>query len=248
MNRRPDPERTPANADFQTTHWSVVLAAGGSSSPGAASALERLCRGYWYPLYAYVRRRGHPEQDAQDLTQGFFARLLEGRAFRRVAPGRAKFRSYLLVSLKNFLADQHDREQAQKRGGGQSTISFDGQEAEQRYQLEPAHGETPEKLFERRWAMTVLDGALARLEQEFVAAGKEALFGQLRDFMIEDAGGRTYADAATQLGMTEEAVKKAAQRLRRRYQQLIREQIGETLATAGEIEEELRYLWSVLGT
>jgi len=140
--------------EFVTTHWSVVLAGGDSGSPRAAVALEKLCHDYWYPLYAYVRRRGHGQQDAQDLTQGFFARLLQRHAFRGVVPGRAKFRSFLLAALNNFLADEHDRQQAQKRGGGRQVISFDAEDAEERYRLEPPDAETPEKLFDRRWAIS----------------------------------------------------------------------------------------------
>jgi RNA polymerase sigma-70 factor (ECF subfamily) len=224
-----------------------VLAAGHSSAPGASGALEKLCGTYWYPVYAYVRRRGHGMHDAQDLTQGFFAHLLQRQAFRGVVPGRAKFRSFLLASLNHFLDDERDRQRAQKRGGGQPILSFDAPEAEQRYRIEPVDAETPERLFERRWAITVLDGAMARLEQEFVAAGKGPLFETLREFIVEGAAGRPYAQVAVPLGMTEEAVKKAVQRLRRRYGQAIREEIAHTVATASEIEAELRDLWSVLG-
>jgi RNA polymerase sigma-70 factor (ECF subfamily) len=238
---------TVAGRDFRTTHWSVVLRAGQQDTPESAAALETLCRGYWYPLYAYVRRRGYREHDAEDLTQAFFAHLLERRAFRAVGPARGRFRSFLLASLNHFIADERDRQQAQKRGGGRQIISFDAHDAEQRYRLEPVDLTTPEKLFERRWAVTLLDAALARLEQEFAAAGKAELFEQLRAFIVEGAENRTYAEVAAQLGMTEDAVKKAAQRLRRRYQEAIREEIAHTVATASEIEEELRYLWSVLG-
>ena len=232
---------------FATTHWSVVLAAGDSASPKASAALEKLCRAYWYPLYAFIRRRGHAEHDAQDLTQGFLTRLLQRRAFRAVAPDRGRFRSFLLSSLNNFLKDHHDWEQAQKRGGGKITISFDAQEAEQRYLLEPVHLESPEKLFERRWALQLLDTALARLEQEFTASGKRNLFEQLRGSIVDGGLDGTLGDVAVRMGMSEEAVKKSVQRLRQRYQEVIREEIGRTVATVGEVDEELRYLWSVLG-
>lgn len=224
-----------------------MLAAGRDDSSLAAAALEKLCRAYWYPLYAFIRRRGNSEHDSQDLTQGFFAHLLRREAIGTVAPGGGKFRSFLLTALKNFLADEHDRRQAQKRGGGQQIVSFDSEEAEQRYRLEPATTETPETLFERRWAITLTEGALARLEQEFIDAGKGGLFEQLHIFLVEDAHATPYAEVGARLGMTEEAVKKAVQRLRRRYQETIRAEIAQTVSTATEVEEELRYLWTVLG-
>ena len=247
----PNHDSDPLVADagqFATTRWSVVLAAGQDDSAVAMAALETLCRAYWYPLYAYVRRRGHAEHDAQDLTQGFFARLLERHPFKSVAPGQTKFRSFLLVALKNYLADEHDREQAQKRGGGLTIVSFDAAEAEQRYHVEPAHAETPERLFERQWATTLLDRTLIRIEQEFTAAGKRALLDALRGFILDDAEGRTCAQLAVELGMSEEAVKKAVQRLRRRYQDILREEIGHTVTQCSEVEEELRHLWSALGS
>ena len=232
---------------FADTHWSVVLAAGDSTSPQSVEALEKLCRTYWYPLYAFVRRQGRSEHDAKDLTQGFFAHLLERRAFRSVVQHRGRFRSFLLKSLKNYLADQYEHQHAQKRGGGQVPISIDAQEAEQRYQLEPATLDTPERVFEQRWALALLDAVLLRLELEYATAGKGSLFSLLRDFLLDTAQGKTYADIAAQVGMSEEAVKKASQRMRQRYQQIIREEISHTVATAGEVEEEMRYLWSVLG-
>jgi RNA polymerase sigma factor (sigma-70 family) len=249
MTERPRSETSAAPGHwFTTTHWSVVLAAGDSASPQSTAALERLCHTYRYPLYAYIRRRGHKEHDAEDLTQGFFAHLLARHAFRGVMPGRAKFRTFLLTALNNFLADEHDWQQAQKRGGGKQIISFDAEEAEERYRLEPRHEETPEKLFDRRWALALLDGALARLEKEYRDSGKGPLFEQLRGSMAGGTPTQSYAEMAAQVGMTEEAVKKAAQRLRRRYQEVIREEIRETVADAPEIDEELRHLWSVLGT
>ncbi len=232
---------------FADTHWSVVLAAGDSTSPQSVEALEKLCRTYWYPLYAFVRRRGSAEHDAKDLTQGFFAHLLERHALRSVVPERGKFRSFLLKSLKNFLTDEHDRQQAQKRGGGQALISIDAQEAEQRYRLEPATPETPEKLFEQRCALALLDAALSRLDKEYTASDKGPLFSQLRGLLLDTAQAKPYAEIAQQIGMSEEAVKKASQRMRQRYQQIIREEISHTVATSSEVEEELRYLWSVLG-
>jgi RNA polymerase sigma-70 factor (ECF subfamily) len=231
---------------FAKTHWSVVLAAGRDDSPEATEALEQLCRTYWYPLYAYLRRRGESEHDAQDLTQGFFAQLLRRRALRTVAPGRGRFRSFLLVALTRFLADEHDRQQAQKRGGGQQIVSIDAEEAERRYRVEPSTGETPETLYERRWAIALTERALARLGREFIASDNADLFGRLHGYLVKGAGDTPYAEAGAALGMSAEAVKKAVQRLRSRYREVIREEIAQTVATATEIDEELRYLYSIL--
>lgn len=233
---------------FADTHWSVVLAAGDSTSPRSIEALEKLCRTYWYPLYAFLRRRGYGEHDAKDFTQAFFTHLLERQAFRSVAADRGRFRSFLLKSLKNFLADEHDRQQAQKRGGGQVVISIDAEEAEHRYHLEPSASGTPEKLFDKRWAIALLDAALSKLEREYSKSGKGELFIQLRESLLDAAQKRTNGEIALLLGMNEEAVKKAGQRMRERYQSIIREEIGHTVATSAEIQEEMRHLWSVLGT
>jgi len=233
---------------FATTHWSVVLAAKQGDSSESAAALEKLCRTYWYPLYAYLRRRGCDEHDAQDLTQGFFAQLLERRSIQGVEREKGKFRSFLLASLNYFLADQRDRASAQKRGGGRQVLSLDTQEAEQRYCLEPADERSPEKIFERQWAMTLLDQVLARLTQEFSDAGKLELFQRLQPFLVEGTGEETYAGVAQAVGMTEEAVKKAVQRMRRRYHQLFREEIAQTVASPAEVDEELRHLCAVLGS
>jgi RNA polymerase sigma factor (sigma-70 family) len=245
--RQTDSASTRVGSDFRTTHWSVVLAAGNSTSPLALAALEKLCRSYWYPLYAFIRRRGHSEHDAQDLTQGFFAQLLRREALREVMPGPAKFRSFLLASLKNYLADEHGRATALKRGGGQEIVSFDAQQAEDLYRLEPVDDMSPDTVFDRRWAATLLNVASTRLEQEF-AHDRAALFNAVRSHLGERNHGKTYAEIAAELGMTEEAVKKSVQRLRRRFQTIIREEIARTVASAREIEEELRYLWSIVAT
>ena len=237
----------PSHAQFTTTHWSVVLAARATDAPQAAAALEKLCRTYWYPLYAYLRRRGYGEHDAQDMTQGFFAHLLERDWLQGVAREKGRFRSFLLAALNYFLADQRDRATAQKRGGGQPVISFDAHEAEERYRLEPVDERSPDKLFEQRWAMALLDQVLARLAQEFSDAGKLELFNQLQPFLVEGTGEKTYAETARE-GMTEEALKKAVQRMRRRYHQLFREEIAQTVASPEEVEEELRHLCAVLGS
>ena len=180
-----------ASGQFTTTHWSVVIAAGKGDAPQAIEALEKLCRTYWYPIYAYLRRRGCGEQDAQDLTQGFFAQLLERRSIQGVERDQGKFRSFLLASLNYYVADERDRANAQKRGGGHQVLSLDVQEAEQRYRLEPADERSPEKIFERRWAMALLDQVLARLGQEFADAGKRKLFEQLQGFLVEGTGDQT---------------------------------------------------------
>jgi len=235
-----------AIAVFATTHWSVVLSAADSRSATAQEALEKLCRTYWYPIYAYLRRRGGGEHDAQDLTQGFFAQLLERRSIQSVEREKGKFRSFLLASLNYYVADERDRANAQKRGGGREVLSLDVQEAEQRYRLEPVDERSPEKIFEHRWAMALLDQVLVRLGQEFAEAGKRELFERLQAFLVEGTGERTYAEVAREMGMTEEAVKKAAQRIRQRYHQLFREEIAQTVASPAEVDEELRHLCQVL--
>ena len=233
---------------FATTHWSVVLTAGGNDSPASREALENLCRIYWYPLYAYLRRRGYTEHDAQDLTQGFFAHLLKRDSLQRVAREKGRFRSFLLASLNYFLADERDRASAQKRGGGREVLSLDARQAEERYRLEPVDERSPEKIFEYRWAMALLDQVLARLGQEFTDAGKRELFERLQSLLVEGTGDRTFAEVAQDVGLTEEAVKKAAQRMRRRYHVLFREEIAQTVASPADVDEELRHLCAVLGS
>jgi RNA polymerase sigma-70 factor (ECF subfamily) len=233
---------------FNTTHWSVVVAAKGTDSPFVREALEKLCCTYWYPIYAYLRRRGCGGHDAQDLTQGFFAQLLQRRSIQSVEREKGKFRSFLLASLNYYVADERDRANAQKRGGGREVLSLDVQEAQQRYRLEPADERSPEKIFEHRWAMTLLDQVLARLGQEFTDTGKRELFERLQAFLVERTGDETYAEVGRELGMTEEAVKKAAQRMRRRYHQLFREEIAQTVASPAEVDEELRHLCAVLSS
>ena len=234
---------------FATTHWSVVLAAGQDRSDIANAALEQLCRTYWYPLYAYLRGKGYSKHDAQDLTQGFIFQLLERRSIKKADPQKGKFRSFLLASLNYFLADERDRAQAQKRGGGRELLSLDLNEAEGRYALDArADGSTPEKLFERRWALTLLDCVLARLTREFAEAGKGDLFEQLQSFLVEGSRGKSYREIALETGLSEEAIKKSAQRMRQRYYELFREEIAQTVATPGEVEEELRHLCEVLSS
>jgi DNA-directed RNA polymerase specialized sigma24 family protein len=232
---------------FATTHWSVVLATADQDSPQGAAALEKLCRTYWYPLYCYVRRHGYGHEDAQDLTQGFLLQLLERHSLARVDAGKGRFRSFLLAGLNYFLADHRDRASAQKRGGGQPLLSFmDGSVADERYRLEPVDERSPDKLFERRWALTLLDQVLTRLEQEFRETGKAELFQRLHVFLVAGTGEDSYAAAGAELGMSGDAVKKAVHRMRHRYYELFREEIAHTVADPAEVEEEMRYLCTVM--
>jgi len=224
----------------------VVLAAGQQDSPQSTEALEKLCRAYWYPLYAYVRRRGYSPDDAQDRTQSFFARLLEKDFLPRASPERGRFRSFLLKALQNFLADEHDRATARKRGADQPLISLDALDGEARYALEPADEVSPDKLFERRWAMTVLEEAWTRLEAEYVSEGKVDLFRELRRFNSAQQSAPSYAEAAAHLGLPENTVKSLVHRMRRRYRTLLRAEIAQTVADPAEIDEEIRYLLRVL--
>jgi RNA polymerase sigma-70 factor (ECF subfamily) len=231
---------------FATTHWSVVLAAGDPSSPAARSALETLCRTYWYPLYAYVRRQGHGPEDAQDLTQEFFARLLAADYLARVDRHKGKFRSFLLVGLNYMLADEHDKVSRLKRGGGQPVLSLDAQSAEARYQLEPVDQDNPERAFERRWAMALIEQVLTRLEQEYAQASKTVVFAALKDFLTGAKESQDYPAAARQLQMTEGAVRVAVHRLRQRFGKLFREEVTVTVADPKELEDEMRHLLAVL--
>lgn len=230
---------------FRTTHWSVVLAAGRSESPQAAQALETLCRTYWYPLYAYVRRQGCSPEDAQDLTQAFFARLLEKNYVGQVGQQKGKFRSFLLAALRHFLSDQRDRARTVKRGGGAAHISLDAQDAEERYRLEPVDRMDAERIFERRWAMTLLEKALSRLRDESAEVGKITTFERLKDFVAGE-NELSCDELAARMGLTESAVKSAVHRLRERYRELVREEIGQTVADPGGIDAEIRHLIAVI--
>jgi DNA-directed RNA polymerase specialized sigma24 family protein len=227
---------------FATTQWSVVLSASQGDPASKAQALEKLCQTYWYPLYVYVRRRGSGEHDAQDLVQGFFAQILHNQALERVSQERGKFRSFLLASLNYYLADQRDRASAQRRGGGRPLISIDAQDAEERYRCEPVDADSPDRAYERRWALTLLDKTLTRLEAEFVAADKRRQFDRLSGFLIEGVGDGTLAEAAADLGQNIEATKKAVQRMRHRYHALFLEEVQNTVSTPADLEEELRHL------
>jgi RNA polymerase sigma factor (sigma-70 family) len=234
-------------AAFVTTHWSVVLTAQGES-PAARDALELLCRIYWWPLYGFVRRQGYIAEEAQDLTQGFFALLLERRDLDAVRREKGRLRSYLLVSLKNFLGKAHRREMALKRGKGRSRVPLDDLLARERAEQELASTLSADKIYERRWALTLLEQVLNRLEEEYQVAGNELLFGCLNELLADEPAAPSQADIANKLGMTENAVKQAFYRLRQRYRELLREEIAHTVAVPGDVEDELRHFISVLQT
>lgn len=240
----------PANSSqppwFVTTHWSVVVAAGGGDSTRARAALEKLCRNYWYPLYAFVRRLGHGAHDAEDLVQSFFAVCLEKNYLGAADQTKGRFRSFLLLALKRFLANEWDKARTLKRGGTQATISLDSLSAEQRYALEPAEQLTAEKLFERRWALTLLDQVLARLREEQMSAGKSAQFEQLKECITAAGRGTPYAELATQLGTSEGAIKVMVHRLRQRYRELLEGEIANTVSSPDEIDAERRHLLAAL--
>jgi RNA polymerase sigma factor (sigma-70 family) len=242
-----DPPDASHRSSFGTTHWSLILAARDRDMPQADEALAALCATYWYPLYAFIRRRGHDPDRAADLTQEFFVRLLEKDYLRAVDPSKGRFRSFLLAACKHFLANEHDREVARKRGGGRSLISIDRRDAEGRYRAEPSHDLTAERLYERRWALTLLGQVLDRLGQEFHRSGKGALYDLLKVILTGAEGTASYVQIGAALGMTEGAVKKAAQRLRRRYREILRERIAETVEDPGQVEDEIRTLFAILG-
>jgi RNA polymerase sigma-70 factor (ECF subfamily) len=231
---------------FATTHWSVVLSAGRTSSPQAAKALEQLCNTYWYPLYAFVRRKGHSPHDAQDLTQSFFARLLEKNYVAQADRERGRFRTFLLAALSHFLADEWDKARRLKRGGGREVISFDAGSAEDRYRLEPIDQLDAAKLYERRWVTTLFDQVLARFEEEHRDSGKGELFDQLKGALLAEERGASYAELGARLGLKEDAVKQAVRRMRRRFRELFREEIAQTVAGPGEVDDELKHLFAVL--
>ena len=240
------PRTGAAGGIFATTHWTAVLAAGRGGSQQAEVALEELCHTYWYPLYAYVRRRGHSREDAEDLTQGFFARLLEKNYLEGITSDKGKFRSFLLVALKRYLANEWDRANRQKRGGGVTPLSLDWQDAETRYQINPADNLSPDRLFDRAWAVIVLERVITRLRDENSGEGKAGLYEQLKPFLMVGKSEIPYAQAAAALEMTEGAVRVAVHRLRRRYRELLREEITETLANPAQADEEIQALFSAL--
>ena len=231
-------------AQFDTTHWSVVLAAGRRSSANSEKALESLCRTYWYPLYAYVRRRVADVHEAQDLTQEFFARLLEKNYLAEAQPQRGRFRAFLLTTFKHFLSKEWDKAKAQKRGGGRAPIPLDFDSGDSRYSVEPSESLTAEQLYDRQWAVTLLDRVMDRLRDEFIRAGKTVPFERLKGFLIGQHSNVTYADIADELGMTEGTVKMTAHRMRQRYRELLRSEIAQTVADPGDVDDEIRDLFA----
>lgn len=233
---------------FATTRWSVVLNAGRHDSPAAEQALATLCQQYWYPLYAYIRRRVADVNEAQDLTQAFFARLLEKNVLGRAAPERGRFRAFLLTALRNFLANEWDRARTRKRGGGRERLSLDLAEGESRLKLEPVDDFTPERVYERQWALTLLAVVMERLRAEFVNADKARQFELLKGALTGDRHSVSYTTAAAELGMSEEASRQAVHRMRKRYRELLREEIGQTVAEPAEVDNEIRDLFGALGS
>ena len=229
---------------FPTTRWTLVVAAGDPQRQEARAALVSLCEGYWYPLYAYVRRRGYPSDQAQDLTQEFFVRVLDGRYLDRADPEKGRFRAFMLTSLKFFLADEADRNRAQKRGGG-NLLSLEMVSGEERYQRDPGHDQTPERIFERHWGLSMLDRVIDRLRAEFVQHGRLDHFDRLKGFLLDQAE-MPYAALARDMGTSEGALKVAIHRLRKRYRELFRQAIADTVADPADVESELRFLAAAL--
>jgi RNA polymerase sigma factor (sigma-70 family) len=236
--------RIAVNADFVTTRWSQIVAAGLDSSAESERALAHLCRTYWYPLYAYIRRSGRSPHDAEDLTQGFFAHLLAKNVFQDVEKGRGKFRSFLLASLKNFLANAWDKQHSLKRGGKYTIVSFDDidESAEDRYRREPSHDTTPERLFEQGWALTVIETVLRQLRREYVGESKVELFEALQERLIGAEDAESYAELAAKLGTPEGTLRMTVLRMRRHFGYLLRTEIAHTVENPAEIEDELRHL------
>jgi RNA polymerase sigma-70 factor (ECF subfamily) len=236
-------------ASFNTTHWTMVLACGDENdAERAREALAGLFQTYWYPLYAYVRRHGYGEEDAEDLVQAFCLHLQEKHALAKADRQRGKFRTFLLSSLQNFLGQERERSRAQKRGSGQELIRLDAQEADARYRLEPTISATPETIFEKRWAHALLEQTVSGLRADFVARGKERLFDGLSTFLTSDLRELSYQSAADRLGLPLSAVKTTVHRLRRDYRSKLREEIGRTVSSPDEIDDELAYLRKVLAT
>jgi RNA polymerase sigma-70 factor (ECF subfamily) len=233
---------------FPTTQWSVILAAGDSQSPGGRTALATLCRDYWLPVYSYIRRRGADAAAAEDLTQAFFTHLLEKRSIKAADRTRGRFRAFLLTAVKHFLANERDRERAKKRGGGRAPLPLDIESGEARYGLEPMHDVTPERVFEKRWALALLDRVLARLGEEMSRSGHRQRFERLQEFLVGGDGGEPYAQVGVDLGMSASAVKVAVHRMRRRFAALLREEVGRTVDDQGEVEAELQHLLHAAGS
>jgi RNA polymerase sigma-70 factor (ECF subfamily) len=241
-----DPAPATPGDCFVTTRWTVVLAAGRDSTADSDRALAELCQTYWYPLYAYTRRQGHTHEDAEDLTQAFFARFLERNYLAGLDAERGRFRAFLLACLKNFLANEHDKASRQKRGGGIPPLSLDWQSAEDRFRLEPADPRSPDRAFDREWALALLGRVVARIEDEFANEGKGAFFARAKGFLTTTEDAATHEQVARELGMEPGAVRVAVHRLRKRYRELLRDEIAQTLADPARVAEELRALQAAL--
>jgi len=237
------PSTTAPGDIFATTHWTVVLAAGQRHTPQSDGALEELCKTYWFPLYAYVRRRGHTKEDAEDSVQAFFARFLEKNYLSGLSAERGRFRAFLLASLKNFLANEWDKSQRQKRGGGAVPLSLDWQTADTQFQVAATNEPSPDKAFDREWALALLAKVIERLQKECAADGKGRLFEQLKTFLMVGGGDSAQAEIAKSLGMEEGAVRVAVHRLRKRYRVLLRAEISQTLADESQVDEEMQALF-----
>jgi len=242
------PASTAPGDIFATTHWTVVLAAGQRHTPQADGALEELCRTYWFPLYAYVRRRGYGKEDAEDLTQAFFARFLEKNYLAGLSAERGRFRAFLLASLKHFLANEWDKSQCQKRGGGATLLSLDWQTADTQFQVAATNEPSPDRVFDREWALALLAKVIRRLERECTADGKANLFAELKIFLTAGNSELSHAAAAKNLGMDETAVRVAVHRLRKRYRVLLRAEISQTLADESQVDEEMQALFGAFGS
>ena len=240
--RSSQPSSTPCDI-FATTHWTVVLAAGKRHTPQSDHALEELCKTYWFPLYAYVRRRGHTKEDAEDSVQAFFTRFLAKNYLAGLSAERGSFRAFLLASLKNFLANEWKKSQRVKRGGGEVTLSLDWETADTKFQVASAAEPTPDQAFDREWALALLAKVIEQLQAECVAEGKGKLFTQLKIFLMAGKGESAHADVANALGMEEGAVRVAVHRLRKRYRQLLRDEIANTLSDPAMVDEEMRVLF-----
>jgi len=241
------PASTAPGDIFATTHWTVVLAAGRRHTPQSDGALEELCRTYWFPLYAYVRRRGHTKEDAEDLVQAFFARFLEKNYLAGLSAERGRFRAFLLASLKHFLTNEWKKSQRLKRGGGEKLLSLDWRTADTQFQVAATVGPSPDKAFDREWALALLAKVIERLRVECESDGKAKLFGQLKILLTAGKGALSYAEAAKKLGMDDTAVRVAVHRLRKRYRILLRDEIAQTLADAADVDEEMRALFGAFG-
>jgi RNA polymerase sigma-70 factor (ECF subfamily) len=241
------PDTSSGGGRFATTQWSLVLAAGQRGSAGAEQALARLCALYWYPVFAFVRRRGHPPDEAEDLTQAFFARLIEKGDLGDADRSRGRFRSFLLTACQYFLANERDRTLTLKRGGGRVPLSIDAAVAEGRYEQALAHAETPERLYDRQWCLALLEGVLEALRAEYATSGRQEVFERLQPFLSGGSEAGTHADAARDLGTSPGAVKVAVHRLRRRYRDELRRRVADTVESDQDVEDELRYLLRTVG-